>query len=529
MAGDAFLELTLRVGVTGQRHGLDAEAVRLSVARILEVLPGKLAPSGRTKVNLVVVSPLADGADRIAALAGLEAGARLWVPFPAKWDDYALTFGEGQPEDVRARARDEAEWLRHQAAWAGRVSYRSGDDAYVDLGRAVVDHCDVLIAIIDPSHPAKPGGSAQTLAYARGRHVPVVRVDPRGHTTWEFRQVRKAREVERFNTLRPSPGYAERVAAEVRRIVPARATDDGFTQAVRAQAEWFVPFIARADDLAIAYRAKFHAAGDAVALFALSAVAIGTAQSLFGWSGKWTLLEAALLIAGVLLVVAATRYGLPARWLCHRALAERLRGALFLAVAGVTEEPEHGPHRDDEGEPWVIEAADAIWAARPQPAALPSATLDRRELLLERWVLHQRDYHESAQKRATWHWHFTRRAAFIAAILTAVCATLHGAGAIWHVEVLETRPGSSWLTALAILIPAAAGALAAVGELREWRHNAERFERMASVLDDVAGRFAEVGQDGDVNDLARLADAVIRDENRDWFGLMLGRELEPMA
>jgi hypothetical protein len=68
---------------------------------------------------------------------------------------------------------------------AGRIQDESCDpetqaelrfDAYAAVGRYVVDHCDVLIAVWDGKPSASRGGTAEIVRYALQQDRPVLRV-----------------------------------------------------------------------------------------------------------------------------------------------------------------------------------------------------------------------------------------------------------------------------------------------------------------------------------------------------------------
>jgi hypothetical protein len=185
-----------RIGVTGHRRLDDPAAVEALVKRAIDAEAGKLflaklrkniedgRPSGTAPVSYCVVSPLAEGADRVVARAVLESpDARLDAVIPLALEDYLEDFatGEsrqefaellsrcGEPVFLRTRLlRDE----RQDAG--GQAELRR--DAYAQAGRYVVDHCDVLIAVWDGEPTGGRGGTAEIVEYAREQNRPVLRV-----------------------------------------------------------------------------------------------------------------------------------------------------------------------------------------------------------------------------------------------------------------------------------------------------------------------------------------------------------------
>lgn len=160
----------LRVGVTGHRALADPATVADAVDR---VLAGLRVPG----TAVVAVSSLAEGADRIVArcvLAG--ADGRLEVVLPLAVDDYATDFAD-------PTSRTEYDGLVAAASDVTVVPADPADPsreaAYERAGRAVLDRCDVLLALWDGRPSRGRGGTAEIVEQARtrGLRVEVVAVE----------------------------------------------------------------------------------------------------------------------------------------------------------------------------------------------------------------------------------------------------------------------------------------------------------------------------------------------------------------
>lgn len=154
----------MRVGVTGHRDLGGAAEFVAAVVRVRFA-----ATSG-----LVVVTCLAAGADQMAASIALELGGGLEVVIPC--DDYEATFSGGP-----ALAAFEA--LVVAAGHVERLAFdHPCEDAFMAGGRRVVDRSDRLLAVWDGAPSQGLGGTADVVAYARRRGVPVEVVWPAGVT-----------------------------------------------------------------------------------------------------------------------------------------------------------------------------------------------------------------------------------------------------------------------------------------------------------------------------------------------------------
>ncbi len=122
-----------------------------------------------------MVSPLAEGADRLAAKAALAIGYQLFVilPFPA--EEYAQDFPASvvEFEALLARADGGVRTLPGVRGEAEAASYEA-------VGHAVVAACDVLIAIWDGLPARGRGGTAEIVSHALKLGRPVCWLLPDG-------------------------------------------------------------------------------------------------------------------------------------------------------------------------------------------------------------------------------------------------------------------------------------------------------------------------------------------------------------
>jgi hypothetical protein len=154
----------MRVGVTGHRT---YDHPQLIAHRIADAV-GDLA--SRAGVPLELWTSLAEGADRAAAHAVLEAGGTIVAVLPLCADDYRGDFAD-------AASRDEFESL---LARSTAVTVTGGDGsgdraaAYERAGRMVVESVEALIAVWDGRPSRGRGGTAEIVAAGRERGLDVI-------------------------------------------------------------------------------------------------------------------------------------------------------------------------------------------------------------------------------------------------------------------------------------------------------------------------------------------------------------------
>jgi hypothetical protein len=153
----------VRIGVTGHRVLAEVPRVLAGVEaaldRIVAAFPGRA---------LVVVSCLAEGADRLVAEAVLRrAGARLVAVLPMPREELVADFAAGE-------SLAEFDALLAKAAEVVELPARATrDEAYAAANERMLGGVEVLVAVWDGAAAQGRGGTAEAVAQARSRHLPL--------------------------------------------------------------------------------------------------------------------------------------------------------------------------------------------------------------------------------------------------------------------------------------------------------------------------------------------------------------------
>jgi hypothetical protein len=173
----------LAVGVTGHRkEALPPDALLTLHDRLMTVLQAlKDQAASVYSANrqffsgddpkLIFVSPLADGADQIAAEIALRLGYELHAMLPFDRDRYRTDMSN---EDGRLRF----DALLSRATSILELPGESSQhlESYVMAGRGTVAHCDLLIAVWDGLPPRGRGGTGEVVRLAHDRATPTIHV-----------------------------------------------------------------------------------------------------------------------------------------------------------------------------------------------------------------------------------------------------------------------------------------------------------------------------------------------------------------
>jgi hypothetical protein len=559
------IEYELRFAVTGHRKISDAGAVARAIEGVIDRINRLLTEAGATQPCWTIVSPLARGADQIAAKTLTErVHARLEVLTPFPLTDYRKDFSsDGELasfEDLLAHAAVVEELpCRVQDAeirggGEGTELEAMRDAAYLRAGERVVEVSEILLAVWNGREAAGVGGTAEIVEYAIERDRVVLWIDaehpeepPRRIRGVNFRDQSPDKaaiiRTEEFpRTLSDlSRGYSQQLAYfQDQRLVPAdyeneeRRTREHLAEAavktglpeeaLSGILSILVPQFARADSLALLYHRK-HARGVSGILYlAALAVSIAVGQVLFFPEQHWLIVFEVLAMLAILgLWMSAGSSGWHEKWLHARYLAEQLRIATFTTLL----EPESRKEKSDPlpfyrgPQQWLTQTVKAIVSTAGQTVpVLPLGVL--KQFLVHAWLEDQQKFHARSAKRKEKSAQRRHQIGFALFGTTLLMAVMHFAG-VGHSPEADRAPYLNfgvWITFFALVLPAWAGAVHAVTSQLELERIAERSHRMSVALEWLAHRATRA------TTLAELAETVnetadlMMVENHEWWVLL---------
>jgi hypothetical protein len=359
----AWFQPIVRIGVTGHRDLADREQISAAateaLSRLLTVLETGKWPTGMVRwtaspgrtAGYRVVSPLAEGADRVVAALVRSSDERLSdrvrelvVPLPFGIDYYRGRDGHPGSDCQDAQSQAEFDLLRSAALWVQPLHpFAPADDAerdawYRDVGTYVVRHCDFLFALWDGRDNQLAAGTAAVVKLALKYGTPVIWIpvtrkgttevagpapadggpqllatfpdgendrptglalsSPQAQAAIAGRRATRLPAcgllLERLGRLAELCRYAhhdrrldQAIAKEMAAAKPEPCTN---AAAVRAVGDWIIPAYVVADGLAKRYQRLLKAFNIGVYAAAAAAVALGAfAAILFPYKGYWRL------------------------------------------------------------------------------------------------------------------------------------------------------------------------------------------------------------------------------------------------
>lgn len=348
---------TLRVGVTGHRELQDPDAVSVTVESLLLTIRASLEDSikdqaRKTPVKWKVVSALAKGADQIVAHVAMEKlGATLDAVLPAEPDEYRKDFNDA--DDLRDFNSLFEKAVNYPFLRALNTSFpTSKNEGYEQAGKALVDACEILVAVWDGKPARGQGGTASIVSYACSVNRLVVWINalhpgsppliltgikkspiPKNASGWSSRFLQVA-EYNSDKAFRKS-SYEKVLQRNLKKIEDTARNTGLDLQLIHPLLNALVPHYARADSMAVHYR-KLHTRS-ALWLYRLAAIAVAIAvfQALyFPARTGLTVLEMVALTGAVIMFRVSFAKHWHEKYLNYRHLAERIRILLFQSVAG---------------------------------------------------------------------------------------------------------------------------------------------------------------------------------------------------
>ena len=171
--------LTVNVGITGHRACLLTdnlvEALEPIVEDVFRTLRDAASaieadPAFPDSVELRLHTPLASGADQIAARSAHASGYQVSALLPFGADEYRNDFEGPELDEFEGALGAAHEIVALPGARSDPV------DAYVHVGMALIDAADIMVAIWDGGKGNGRGGTAHVVELALKSSVPVIHI-----------------------------------------------------------------------------------------------------------------------------------------------------------------------------------------------------------------------------------------------------------------------------------------------------------------------------------------------------------------
>lgn len=549
----------IRIGVTGHRELDNPEAVQALVKKAIDAEVEKLFAqkarqniervrrAGATAIWFRVLSPLAEGADRVVARAVLsDPDARLDVVLPLALEDYLEDFPTEESttefRDLLARCKRPVP-LRTRRIRDDRRD--PGDQAelrrqaYRQAGQYVVDHCDVLVAVWDGQPSRGRGGTAEIVHYALEQNRPIIRVwgdsfEVLNRDNNNGLDASALDAIDQFNRHEITPDERASYAKNLEREYfeePQSARD--IPASMRSFVnEYLFPYYAQASIMAKKSQKRFYRAGKFI--YALSAIAVGCAAVSVLFPGLAEVgfgSELVLLVIIWLTLWQAYRKHSHQSWIENRFLAERIRCGIFMAICGVEPRPiEVLPYmgHSQTVNDWTVRVFDEIWDRLPPLAGCRQENWRTLNAYVrDVWIGEQVHFHKDKKEREGKARKRLAKAGVVVLPTTIAAAALHLVLRYGLPKGTEAGFGH-WLyhgshqvlAFIALVFPAVAASLAGMEAHREHLRMEKRSANMGPQLERLNRQMASATDPERFEILLQQVDDIMLRETQDWLMLM---------
>lgn len=516
--------LPLVIGVTGHRDlaPQDIPRIQESVAALFTCLHRQYPHT-----PLRLLSPLAEGADRLVAKVALEHGAELVVPLPMPEDEYRKDFPDSLAEFDALKAQASIVYTPPSPLEAANAdadfSGAHRDACYENVGLHIVKHSQLLVALWNGVPSAVRGGTAQIVGYALSV---LLDTSSSSHFSHDFGSDKAVWHLRVPRLSNPTENHAEAISqyyTAVWRFSDKRKPELPFTAAggkwpklqfahlrsmevFNTGAISLAPHRMRESEAAIlppsVNRKIIDPSDRIIRTFVVADLISGKFQKTTYKLWKWIFLLAGAMILsfqgyahiwthGLLLLVYPAAFiamtvaysvinkrRLDDRFVDARILAEALRVAIYWRLAGIREDITDqylGRHTAAIG--WIASAISGLLTL-PAPNS-EFAQQDGLRIADQFWVSYQLEYYARQSKRQGKRVRLYRRFAGLLYGLTlvfSVCVAIYG--------VIVTQP--SLLRSILILLMASGPPVAvlwiAYAEKQGWEKHVREYTRNAALF-----------------------------------------------
>ena len=152
------------IGVTGHRFLTEKDKLVNSIDRVLK----KIKETYQNQ-NFTIISPLAEGADRLITIEALKIlKAKLFVTLPLPESDYLRDFKTKESKEEFLTLLEKANKKMPLIKTVIR------EKSYEEAGNYIVNNCDILLAIWDGEKEQGIAGTASIVKKARSLLKPVI-------------------------------------------------------------------------------------------------------------------------------------------------------------------------------------------------------------------------------------------------------------------------------------------------------------------------------------------------------------------
>ncbi len=524
------------------------------------------------------MSPLAEGADTLVAkeVFAYDNDSMLKVVLPLNKSDYLEDFKSGESKEEFRQLLSQARYsltLRERDLKDDYPLAMLGDarrNAYEDVGKFVVERCDILIAIWDgePSRSRAECGTADIVHYAEEVNCPHYIINPANPSQYKCIKGEGIlkdllNKVDAFNKhIIKAPPQEEYIQNEYDELFSEEKMPEAknIPEVVKTLIkEKLIPYYTVASSVAKECQNTHHKTGKkafwlaflAVVIVGFGIIFLHTPSYIFG-------IEFVILGYIFFTIWRADRKRVHKNWIEHRFLAERIRSGLFMAASGVEISPffirKRVVHTEDsktatiterffrwsisllrrqkltprDSSSWMLLAFKEIWGEMPKLARCSEDTCQEvGDYLTKAWIEEQINYHTEKYKDNQFKDIIDEMKGELIFFIAFGLALAHFIIPMID-EQFHHSVSANILTLATLIFPPLAATIESIRFHSEYKRLYVRSRKLTVELNELKGSFRLLSP-GKLEYLVRKTEKIMLNESREWLALMSPLELHKVV
>ena len=532
----------LTIGVTGHRKLGNIDILRERVKNVIDRILNNFPASKSTSVLLRILSPLAEGSDRLVAEEVLKYnGAELKVILPLCIGEYLEDF---KSEDSKVDFNNLIQKAKYVFTLNEKPLKESIPEnlldefkkqAYEETGRYIVDHSDVLIALWDKSPAQGKGGTADIVKYAESKKCPLFIVNTNSSHEITFVKgnginTNLYKRLDDFNSFKFNDKLWNQTIKEKSDLFfnenGSKKEYNLPEQAKKTVKELLLPYYAYAEIFATKQQSWYKYIGLCVLWLAFISVAIiGFGAVILDHIPKYIFgIELFLLLVISILIYFSNKMGTHKYWIETRFLAEHLRTDIILAICGLKiSSPQYIRHipEADTRNSWMILTLEEIINNIDTPKLDVNKYLIQLKYYVQKvWIEDQIEYHRNRRKKILKKSNVLEKMGEMIFYFAIIIAVIH---LILNINSIIL---DNILILAALLLPALGATVAAIRTHRDYKKIANDSMIMVYNLEKLGQELNKPLTTDRLHSIIRKTEEFMRKDTEDWLLLFASKELE---
>ena len=532
----------LTIGVTGHRKLDNVEVLCESVKSVIDSILENFPATTNTSVLLRVLSPLAEGSDRLVAEEILKYDdAELKAILPFCTDEYLEDFPseESKKEFETLLGRADYQFTLNgkplRESVPNELLSEAKKQAYEDAGRYIVNHSDALIAIWDELPSQGKGGTARIVQYAKSKGCPIFIIN--SDSSGEIKSIKGNgfdkdlfKQIDKFNSFNCGDKIWIKCAdKDSKQFFSNKETDEQYNLPEHNKTiveNLLLPYFTHSEIFALKSQKWYHYIGLLVFwLSFLSVATVGYGEIFYDHIPIYIfIIELYFLLIISLLIFISHKRATHRNYIENRFLAEHLRIDIVLTLCGKIVSPlQYLRHIKSTyvQNGWMILILEYILSKIPKTNINPPNTVQFiKDYIRQVWINSQIDYHKRRIKKIRNKNEVLKLLGEVFFYLAILITVIHIIFPI-DLQILDNI-----LILSVLLLPALGATITAIKSHRDYKKIITDSTIILNELENLDYEFKKTLTQNQLNILIGRAEKIMRRESEEWLALLASKELE---